>query len=81
LATTTGEGPIRNYAALDLDDIQQAPADCAFARLWPLQLEDQEASCSIDDTVVVWLRETDRSLVAGFEKPPFGDSVSDGLVH
>jgi len=31
LATATGEGLIRDYAALDLDDIEQAPADGTLA--------------------------------------------------
>jgi hypothetical protein len=81
LTTATGEGPIRDEAALDLDDVEQAPADGTFARIGAVQLEDQEAFGSIDDAVVVWLRETVRSLVAELEKSPFGDSAPNTLIQ
>ena len=46
-----------------------------------MELEDQEAFGPIDDAVVVWLRETDRSLVADLEKPLLGDSAADALIQ
>ena len=46
-----------------------------------VQLEDQEAFDSIDDAVIVWLRETDRSLVAELENPFLGDGAPDALIQ
>ena len=46
-----------------------------------MPLKDQEAFGSIDDAVVVWLRETDCSRVADLEKPLLGDSAPDALIQ
>jgi hypothetical protein len=77
----SGEGPIRDYAALDPDDIEQAPADGSLARTWAMQLEDQETFDSIDDAVVVWLSETVRTLVAELEQSSLGDSAPNALIQ